>query len=88
MDTQHFINLENRYGAQNYKPLDVVLSRGEGIWVWDVEGKKHKQNIQLLFDCDQPYDFYPFIYLSAYSCGVKRTCPQHSGALDLEKPLT
>ena len=41
MDTQHFINLENRYGAQNYKPLDVVLNRGEGIWVWDVEGKKY-----------------------------------------------
>ena len=41
MDTQYFINLENRYGAQNYKPLDVVLNRGEGIWVWDVEGKKY-----------------------------------------------
>jgi ornithine--oxo-acid transaminase len=41
MDTQNFINLENRYGAQNYKPLDVVLNRGEGIWVWDVEGKKY-----------------------------------------------
>jgi ornithine--oxo-acid transaminase len=41
MDTQHFINLENRYGAQNYKPLDVVLNHGEGIWVWDVEGKKY-----------------------------------------------
>ena len=41
MDTQHFIHLENRYGAQNYKPLDVVLNRGEGIWVWDVEGKKY-----------------------------------------------
>lgn len=41
MDTQHFINLEDRYGAQNYKPMDVVLTRGEGIWVWDVEGKKY-----------------------------------------------
>ena len=41
MDTQNFINLENSYGAQNYKPLDVVLNRGEGIWVWDVEGKKY-----------------------------------------------
>jgi ornithine--oxo-acid transaminase len=41
MDTKRFINLENRYGAQNYKPLDVVLNRGEGIWVWDVEGKKY-----------------------------------------------
>ena len=35
------IELENKYGAKNYKPLDVVLSRGEGIWVWDVEGKKY-----------------------------------------------
>lgn len=41
MDTQHFINLENRFGAHNYKPLDVVLNRGEGIWVWDVEGNKY-----------------------------------------------
>ena len=41
MDSQHFINLENRYGAYNYKPLDVVLNRGEGIWVWDVEGEKY-----------------------------------------------
>ena len=41
MDAQHFINLENRFGAHNYKPLDVVLNRGEGIWVWDVEGNKY-----------------------------------------------
>ena len=39
--TEQFIALENEYGATNYKPLDVVLSRGEGIWVWDVEGKKY-----------------------------------------------
>ena len=36
--SQDFIEAENEYGAMNYKPLDVVLSRGEGIWVWDVEG--------------------------------------------------
>ena len=41
MKTQDFINLENQYGAHNYKPLDVVLARGQGIWVWDVEGKKY-----------------------------------------------
>jgi len=41
MKTDDFIRLENEYGAQNYKPLDVVLSRGEGIWVWDVEGEKY-----------------------------------------------
>ncbi len=40
MQSQDFIALEDKYGARNYKPLDVVLSRGEGVWVWDVEGNK------------------------------------------------
>ena len=35
------IALEDRYGAHNYHPLPVVLSRGEGVYVWDVEGKKY-----------------------------------------------
>ena len=35
------INLENQYGAHNYHPLPVVLSKGKGIYVWDVEGKKY-----------------------------------------------
>ncbi|WP_276392733.1 ornithine--oxo-acid transaminase [Eudoraea chungangensis] len=35
------IALEEKYGAQNYHPLPVVLSRGEGVFVWDVEGKKY-----------------------------------------------
>ena len=35
------MGLENRYGAHNYHPLPVVLHRGEGIYVWDVEGKKY-----------------------------------------------
>ena len=41
LSSQDYIALEDKYGAMNYKPLDVVLSRGEGIWVWDVEGKKY-----------------------------------------------
>lgn len=41
MKSQDYIDLENRYGAHNYKPLDVVLTRGEGIWVWDVEGRRY-----------------------------------------------
>jgi len=41
MDTRDFIALEDLYGARNYLPLDVVISRGKGIWVWDVEGKKY-----------------------------------------------
>ena len=39
--TQNLIEIEDQYGAHNYKPLDVVLERGEGIWVWDVEGKRY-----------------------------------------------
>ena len=35
------IELENRYGAQNYKPLPAVLSRGSGVYLWDVEGKRY-----------------------------------------------
>ena len=35
-----YISLENELGAHNYKPLDVVLKRGEGVWVWDVSDRK------------------------------------------------
>jgi ornithine--oxo-acid transaminase len=35
------MELEDKYGAHNYHPLEVVIDRGEGIWVWDVEGKKY-----------------------------------------------
>lgn len=41
MKNQDYIDLEDRYGAHNYKPLDVVLTRGEGVWVYDVEGKRY-----------------------------------------------
>ncbi len=39
--SRELIELEERYGAHNYHPLDVVLSRGEGVWVWDVEGNRY-----------------------------------------------
>jgi ornithine--oxo-acid transaminase len=41
LTSQQAIDLENKYGAHNYHPLPVVLSRGEGVYVWDVEGKKY-----------------------------------------------
>ncbi len=41
MKTKELIDLENNYGANNYKPLDVVLTRGEGVWVWDVDGNRY-----------------------------------------------
>jgi len=36
-----YIELEEQYGAHNYKPLDIVLSRGEGVWVWDADGNRY-----------------------------------------------
>ena len=39
--TSDFIAVETEYGAKNYKPLDVVLTRGQGAYVWDVEGKRY-----------------------------------------------
>lgn len=39
--SQKSIDLENKYGAHNYHPLEVVLNKGEGVFVWDVEGKRY-----------------------------------------------
>jgi ornithine--oxo-acid transaminase len=41
INTEGLIGLENEYGAHNYHPLPVVLNRGEGVYVWDVEGKRY-----------------------------------------------
>ena len=44
MDTKnpkYFMDREDQFGAHNYHPLPVVLERGEGVYVWDVEGKKY-----------------------------------------------
>ncbi|MBZ0200711.1 MAG: ornithine--oxo-acid transaminase [Ignavibacteriaceae bacterium] len=41
MNTKEFIEMEEKYGAHNYHPLDVVLQKGEGVWVYDVEGNKY-----------------------------------------------
>ncbi len=41
MNSQQLIALEDRYGAHHYRPLDVVIDRAEGVWVYDVEGKRY-----------------------------------------------
>lgn len=41
MNTKDYIALEEEHGAHNYHPLDVVITRGEGVWVYDVDGKKY-----------------------------------------------
>ena len=39
--TQYYLDLEEKYSAHNYHPLPVVLNKGQGVFVWDVEGKKY-----------------------------------------------
>ncbi len=41
MTTKEYIAIEEQYGAHNYHPLDVVIERGKGVWVWDVDGNKY-----------------------------------------------
>lgn len=41
MNAEEYIQLEERFGAHNYNPLNIVITRGEGVWVWDVEGKRY-----------------------------------------------
>ena len=41
MTSKELIALEDKYGAHNYHPLPVVLSKGEGVYLWDVDGKKY-----------------------------------------------
>ncbi len=41
MNSKDYMNLEHKYGAHNYHPLEVVIAKGKGVWVWDVEGKKY-----------------------------------------------
>lgn len=41
MNTQEYIQIEEQYGAHNYHPLDVVIERAEGVWVYDVEGNRY-----------------------------------------------
>ncbi len=41
MTHQEFSRLEDTYGAHNYKPFDVVISRGKGVWVWDIDGNRY-----------------------------------------------
>jgi ornithine--oxo-acid transaminase len=53
VNPQHWMDLEDRYGAHNYHPIPVVLSRGEGVFVWDVEGKKYYDFLSAYSACNQ-----------------------------------
>jgi ornithine--oxo-acid transaminase len=59
--TRDYIDLENRYGAKNYKPLDVVLNKGEGVWVWDVDGNRYMDCLSAYSAVNQGHS-HPKIY--------------------------
>ena len=40
-NSQYYMDLENTYGAHNYHPIPVVISKAEGVWVWDPEGRRY-----------------------------------------------
>ena len=41
LSIDNYIDIEHTLGAHNYKPLDVVITRGEGVWLWDTDGQRY-----------------------------------------------
>ena len=71
-NSKEAIKLENRFGAHNYHPLPVVLTRGEGIYVWDVEGKKYFDYLSAYSAVNQGH-CHPKIIKSLVDQGKKLT---------------
>jgi ornithine--oxo-acid transaminase len=72
MKTTELIKKENRFGAKNYKPLDVVLSKGSGIWVWDVEGNRYMDCLSAYSAVNQGH-CHPKIYEALVAQAQKLT---------------
>jgi len=53
MKAEEFVRLEAEYGARNYEPLGAVLSKGSGVWLWDVDGKKYLDCLAAYGACNQ-----------------------------------
>jgi ornithine--oxo-acid transaminase len=72
MKTKQFIELENQFGAHNYHPLDVVIEKGEGIWVTDVDGKKYMDFLSAYSALNQGH-CHPRIYKAMINQAQKLT---------------
>ena len=66
LSAAQLMELENKHGAHNYHPVPVVLDKGEGVFVWDVEGKKY-------YDFLSAYSAVPRTLSSAYYRYVGKT---------------
>jgi ornithine--oxo-acid transaminase len=72
LPAKELISIEARLGAHNYKPLDVVLSRGEGVWVWDAEGKRYLDCLSAYSAVNQGH-CHPKIYAAMVEQAKKLT---------------
>src|SRR5689334_10703615 len=79
--TQAFVELENQYGAHNYHPLDVVIERAEGVWVYDVEGKRYLDCLAAYSAVNQGH-CHPKILQTLTSRGGKFPLPRVDSATD------
>lgn len=70
--TREFIEIAEKYGAHNYHPLDVVIEKGEGVWVWDVEGKKYLDMLSAYSALNQGHR-HPKIIKALYEQASKLT---------------
>ena len=75
MTSQDLINLEDKYGAHNYHPLPVVLAKGEGPYMWDVEGKKYYDFLSAYSAVNQGH-CHPKIIEAMYEQSKTLTPPQ------------
>ena len=62
-NSQYFIELEDKHGAHNYHPLPVVLEKGEGVFVWDVEGKKYYDFLSAYSAVNQGHSHLSLIHI-------------------------
>ena len=72
LHTDDFVDLENQYGAHNYHPLDVVIERAEGVWVYDVEGKRYLDCLAAYSAVNQGH-CHPRILQTLIGAGAKRS---------------
>ena len=82
LTSNHFIELEEKYGAHNYHPLPVVLSRGEGVYVWDVEGRKYYDFLSAYSAVNQGHS-HPKIVEALVSQAKKLALPSRAFHNDL-----
>jgi ornithine--oxo-acid transaminase len=72
MNSQDYIELEEKYGAHNYHPLDVVITRGEGVWVYDVDGNRYLDCLSAYSALNQGH-VHPHILEAMYAQAAKVT---------------